>query len=90
MNVPDAVTENLGYALLGGPAVAAVSGLARAAVFGAAGGVACGATAYGLGWALAARRSRGDAAPPSEADESGDRREAELEAEKGSYGGGGG
>ncbi|MDB2241232.1 hypothetical protein [Halorubrum ezzemoulense] len=89
MTVRDVVTDNLGYALLGGPAVAVLSGLAGASALGTAGGVACGTAAYGLGWVLAVRRSTGDAEPPSDADEADGRREGELEAQKGSYGGGG-
>jgi hypothetical protein len=91
------VRENLGYALLGGPALAAASYLAGAALVGTAAGVAAAVAAYVLGWALVARRSGGE---PSEAEglersasDGGDkreRRERAAEAGKSGYGGGGG
>ncbi|TKX68727.1 hypothetical protein [Halorubrum sp. SP9] len=100
METPRVVRENLGYALLGGPALAAVSFVAGAEFLGAAAGVVAAAT-YALGWALSARRSESaaarsaaarSAAAQSAADADGDRerREREAEAEKGGYGGGGG
>jgi hypothetical protein len=96
MEVPRVVRENLGYALLGGPALAAVSFAAGAGLFGTAAGVAAAVATYALGWALAARRS---ASPPegspserpaADADDDRDRREREAEAGKGGFGGGGG
>ncbi|SFR39457.1 hypothetical protein [Halorubrum sodomense] len=96
METPRVVRENLGYALLGGPALAAVSFVAGAEFLGAAAGVVVAAATYALGWALSARRSESaaarSAAAQSAADADGDRerREREAEAEKGGYGGGGG
>ena len=93
METPRVVRENLGYALLGGPALAVVSFVVGAGLAGTAAGVAGAVATYALGWALAARRSSGE---PDEAESSGsasdaaDRREREAEAGKGGYGGGGG
>jgi hypothetical protein len=91
------VRGNLGYALLGGPALAAVSCLAGAALVGTAAGVAAGVATYALGWALVTRRSAGkpsEAKGPersaADADDERERREREAEAGKGGYGGGGG
>ena len=101
METPRVVRENLGYALLGGPALAAVAFVAGAESLGAAAGVAVAVATYALGWALSARRSGSapDRSPsersppersPSNADDERDRREREAEAGKGGYGGGGG
>ncbi|MDV7348524.1 hypothetical protein R3751_01865 [Halorubrum distributum] len=101
METPRVVRENLGYALLGGPALAAVAFVAGAESLGAAAGVAVAVATYALGWALSARRSgSGSERSPSErspperspsnADDERDRREREAEAGKGGFGGGGG
>ncbi|EMA71700.1 hypothetical protein [Halorubrum distributum] len=101
METPRVVRENLGYALLGGPALAAVAFVAGAQSLGAAAGVAVAVATYALGWALSARRSGSgserspaERSPPerspSNADDERDRREREAEAGKGGYGGGGG
>ncbi|MYL17564.1 hypothetical protein GLW36_13045, partial [Halorubrum terrestre] len=94
METPRVVRENLGYALLGGPALAAVAFVAGAESLGAAAGVAVAVATYALGWALSARRSGSgsDRSPserlppersPSNADDERDRREREAEAGKG-------
>ena len=49
METPRLVRGNLGYALLGGPALAAVSCLAGAALVGTPAGVAAGVATYALG-----------------------------------------
>ncbi|WP_434522530.1 hypothetical protein [Halorubrum sp. AS12] len=96
MEIPRVVRENLGYAFLGGPALAAVSFVAGAQFLGTAAGVAVAVATYALGWALSARRSEsapgGSAAERSaaDADDDRERREREAEAGKGGYGGGGG
>jgi len=82
------VTENLGYALLGGPALGIVSYLGGAYLADAAVGIGCGVVVYGLGWVLAVRRSGREgqrSTPDSDGERS--RQEKELEIEKGGYGG---
>ncbi|WP_424014605.1 hypothetical protein ACOZ35_16660 [Halorubrum xinjiangense] len=91
METPPVVRENLGYALLGGPALAAVSFVVGAQFLGTAAGVAVAVAMYALGWALSARRS--GSAPErsaSDANDDRERREREAEAGKGGFGGGGG
>jgi hypothetical protein len=84
------VAENLGYALLGGPVLAIASFLVGSSLLGTPLGVGCAVAVYGLGWTLAARRSERRTEPPTDSDDERTRRENELEAEKGSFGGGGG
>jgi len=88
MTVRRAVAENLGYALLGGPVLGIASYLGGAYLAGTTVGVGCGVVVYGLGWLLAVRNSRreGDRPTPG-SDGERQRREMELEAEKGGYGG---
>ncbi|MYL69109.1 hypothetical protein, partial [Halorubrum distributum] len=97
METPRVVRENLGYALLGGPALAAVAFVAGAESLGAAAGVAVAVATYALGWALLARRSGSGSVrspaerspperSPSNADDERDRREREAEAGKGGFG----
>ncbi|QKG91730.1 hypothetical protein HPS36_02290 [Halorubrum salinarum] len=96
METPRVVRENLGYALLGGPALAAVAFAAGAWLVGTAAGVAAAVAAYALGWALAARRSEStpersaSERSAANADDDRDRREREAEAGKGGYAGGDG
>ena len=96
MAPPGVVRENLGYALLGGPALAAVAFVAGAWLAGTAAGVAVAVATYALGWALSVRRTESTAErstserSPSDADGDRDRREREAEAGKGGFGGGGG
>jgi hypothetical protein len=90
MTVARTVRENLGYALLGGPALAAVSFLAGAQFFGTIAGVGIGVVTYALGWMLSARRSRSGSTRAADADDDRDRREREADARKGGYGGSGG
>jgi len=96
METPRVVRKNLGYALLGGPALAVASFVAGAGLFDTAAGVAGAVATYALGWALSARRTEAAAGQSaaersaSDADGDRDRREREAEAGKGGYGGGGG
>ena len=91
MKTPRVVRENLGYALLGGPALAALSFVAGAEFLGTAAGVAAAVATYALGWVLSARRSAsGSERSPSDAGDERERREREAEAGKGGFGGGGG
>lgn len=85
MALRELISNNLGYALLGGPTVAlVVFGVGTLVTNIALGGV-LGVTAYGIGWILATRASTGSVESDSEDGQS--RRERELEMEKGAYGG---
>ncbi|WP_276281540.1 hypothetical protein [Halorussus caseinilyticus] len=89
MRIRRLVTGNLGYALLGGPVLGIISVLVGTYLFGTVPGIGCAVVVYGLGWALAVRRSeRRTQKPMPDSDD--DRTRKELEAEKGSFGGNGG
>ncbi|QUO47284.1 MULTISPECIES: hypothetical protein [Halorubrum] len=94
MEMPRVVRENLGYTLLGGPALAAVSFVAGAVLFGTVAGIVAAVATYALGWALSARRSASERSTSersaSDTDDERERREREAEAGKGGFGGGGG
>jgi hypothetical protein len=85
------VAENLGYALLGGPVLALASALVGTYLFGTVPGIGCAIAVYSLGWALTIRQSERET-PESvpDSDDERTRREKELQAEKGSFGGDGG
>jgi uncharacterized protein (DUF2062 family) len=87
MSVRRLLSENLGYALLGGPVLGLISFLIGMSIFGTVPGIGCGVIVYGLGWVLAAQSTE------QKAEESVDkqsRRQKELEMEKGGFGGNGG
>ncbi|WP_158057824.1 YccF domain-containing protein [Halorussus halophilus] len=91
MTMRQHLTENLGYALLGGPVLGLISFLVGASLFGTVPGIGFAVAVYSLGWVLAIRQSEQEAQkPPSDRDEKRSRREKELEMEKGGYGGNGG
>lgn len=93
MTIPRIVRQNLGYALLGGPALGAVSFVVGTSLFGTTAGIGSGLAVYGLGWVLSARRSEQEpqgSTSTSDPDGDRDRREREAEAQKSGYGGGGG
>ncbi|MFC4448707.1 hypothetical protein [Halorussus aquaticus] len=91
MRIRRFATENLGYALLGGPVLGIATFLVGAALFGTVPGIGCAVVVYGLGWALAVRQSERETEKPTpDSDDERTRREKELEMQKGSFGGDGG
>ncbi|MFD1514730.1 hypothetical protein [Halomarina rubra] len=89
MSLEQTVAENLGYTLLSGPVLAALTYLVGSAMFGTAAAVGLAVGVYALGIALVARRSEDDAGSDgvADADDPEDRerrrddREKELAAE---------
>lgn len=79
------ISDNLAYALLGGPMVALVIFGVGTLVFDPVPAAIVGLTAYGVGWGLAVRAA--DTDPVEDSEDGQSRREQELELEKGASGG---
>ncbi|MFA1611570.1 hypothetical protein [Halobellus rubicundus] len=83
--------ENLGYAIIGGPVLSVITSLVGMHLFDTVGGIGCGLVVYSIGWVLSITQSNEDSQESvSDPDSERSRRENELEAEKGAFGGNGG